>query len=477
MTKYSVFFLALLLSLETFAQNKQAAKYAKTITTADLEKSLAVLASDSMGGRETGALGQKMALSFIENHFKSLGLTGPIDGGYIQEFPLERGEWVSIYARKGDERKEHLKDFIYYASQETSGEEFIDLVYLGDSDSYEDVAIKGKYVVIKNDSWGAWQGILEKVNEYEPAGYLIMTMDESQLEFAMTRFQSYFKKPMVRTDIQSDGDRIIISGKGMVEWAFGESLEAIQVGMESKMIINADLLIEKISGENVMGVLKGSEKPNEYLVLTSHYDHIGTTADGEINNGADDDGSGTTTIMELAEAFVSAAKKKKGPKRSILFMCVSGEEKGLLGSKYYTDQSPVIPLQSTVVNLNIDMIGRVDEKHAENPNYIYVIGADKLSTELHELHEKINSETVNLELDYTYNDENDPNRFYYRSDHYNFAKNNVPIIFYFNGTHADYHKPTDTIEKIDFPTMKKRADLIFYTAWEIANRENRIKVD
>ena len=159
-------------------------------------------------------------------------------------------------------------------------------------------------------------------------------------------------------------------------------------------------------------------------------------------------------------------------------MCVTGEEKGLLGSKYYTE-NPVFPLEQTITNLNIDMVGRVDPKYEElgNPNYIYVIGSDKLSQELHDLHENVNEQTENIVLDYTYNDENDPNRFYYRSDHYNFAKNNIPIIFYFNGTHADYHKPTDTIEKIQFEKMQKIARLIYYTTWEIANREDKITAD
>ena len=158
-------------------------------------------------------------------------------------------------------------------------------------------------------------------------------------------------------------------------------------------------------------------------------------------------------------------------------MTVTGEEKGLLGSRYYTDSDPVFPLKNTVANLNIDMVGRVDDAHSENSGYVYLIGSDKLSQELHDLSENVNKTYTNLELDYTYNDENDPNRFYYRSDHYNFAKNNIPIIFYFNGTHADYHKPTDTVEKIDFETMESRARLVFHTGWEIANRAERIKVD
>jgi len=227
--------------------------------------------------------------------------------------------------------------------------------------------------------------------------------------------------------------------------------------------------------ENVLAYIKGTEKPDEIIVISAHLDHEGIK-DGEIYNGADDDGSGTVAILEIAEAFKQAADAGKGPKRSILFLHVTGEEKGLLGSKYYTE-NPIFPLANTVTNLNIDMIGRVDDRHKGNPNYVYLIGSDKLSTELHNISEAMNKKYTNIDLDYKYNDDNDPNRFYYRSDHYNFAKHNIPIIFYFNGTHADYHRPTDTPDKINYEMLENRARLVFHTAWEVANRENRVVVD
>lgn len=228
--------------------------------------------------------------------------------------------------------------------------------------------------------------------------------------------------------------------------------------------------------ENVVAYIEGIEKPEEIVVISSHYDHLGKDKKGNIFNGADDDASGTMAILEIAEAFAEAIKNGHSPKRSILFLNTTGEEKGLVGSRYYTN-NPIFPLKNTVADLNIDMIGRVDSTHLKNPNYIYLIGSDKLSSELHLLSEKINRETIQLQLDYTYNAEDDPNRFYYRSDHYHFAKNNIPIIFYFNGTHADYHKITDTADKINYPLLAKRTQLIFLTAWEIANRKNRLKVD
>ena len=228
--------------------------------------------------------------------------------------------------------------------------------------------------------------------------------------------------------------------------------------------------------ENVVAFIKGSEKPDEIIVISAHLDHEGVKGK-DIYNGADDDGSGTVAMLEIAEAFQSAVKAGKGPKRSILFLHVTGEEKGLLGSKYYADVDPLFPLANTVCDLNIDMIGRIDERHKEDPNYVYLIGSDKLSDELHNLSEEINAKYTNIKLDYKYNDENDPNRFYYRSDHYNFAKNNVPIIFYFNGTHVDYHQPTDTPDKINYELLENRTRLVFHTAWEVANREARIFAD
>ena len=230
--------------------------------------------------------------------------------------------------------------------------------------------------------------------------------------------------------------------------------------------------------ENVLAYIKGTEKPEEIVVISAHYDHIGIDKDGNIYNGADDDGSGNVSMLEIAEAFNKAKKDGFGPKRSILFLHVTGEEKGLYGSSFYVE-NPVFPLEKTVADFNIDMIGRIDKKHEdeEDRNYIYLIGSDRLSTDLHNISEKVNETYTQLDLDYTYNDKDDPNRFYYRSDHYNFAKHNIPIIFYFNGVHEDYHKHTDTADKIEYELLTKRAQLIFHTAWAVANRLGRIVVD
>ena len=245
-----------------------------------------------------------------------------------------------------------------------------------------------------------------------------------------------------------------------------------------------------VDSENVIAIIEGSEKPEEYLILTAHLDHVGYGRTGSrlrksyvgeikdrIHNGADDDGSGTVAMLEIAQAFKQASKKGKGPKRSIIFLHVTGEEKGLLGSAYYSD-NPIYPLSKTVANLNLDMIGRIDPtRKGDKREYIYIIGSDHDSQDLHNISEQTNLQTVNIDLDYRYNAKDDPQRFYYRSDHYNFAKKGIPIIFYFSGTHEDYHLPSDTPDKINYDLLELRSKLIFYTAWNIANRDQRVIVD
>jgi Zn-dependent M28 family amino/carboxypeptidase len=183
--------------------------------------------------------------------------------------------------------------------------------------------------------------------------------------------------------------------------------------------------------------------------------------------------------MQMAEAFSTAAKKGNKPRRTIIFMTVSGEEKGLLGSQYYSEH-PTVDLAKASADLNTDMVGRVDteRKTADSLNYVYVIGHDKLSSDLPVINEGVNKKYTNLVLDYKFDDPNDQNRIYFRSDHYNFARKGVPILFFYDGMLlADYHKPTDTIEKINFDLMQRRVKMIFHTAWEIVNRDNMLKRD
>ena len=291
----------------------------------------------------------------------------------------------------------------------------------------------------------------------------IYNNEEQRIKTAILSFQSLVPTdlPIDKLDIFEEHFENALGTFGLVKklqktekeynlFAEGYRDLHFSVRKKQKKIRKIDKKIEKLEANNLLGYIEGSDEKlkNELVIITAHYDHLGT--DGtKIYNGADDDGSGTVAILEIAQAFAKAKADGKGARRSILIMPVTGEEKGLLGSQFYADVKPVFPLKNTVVNLNVDMVGRIDNDHKDG-NYVYVIGADKLSSELHNINENMNKKYTKLDLNYKYNDDRDPNRFYYRSDHYNFAKNNVPVIFYFNGTHDDYHEPSDTVEKIDF---------------------------
>lgn len=182
--------------------------------------------------------------------------------------------------------------------------------------------------------------------------------------------------------------------------------------------------------ENIWAYIEGTEKPNEVLVISAHYDHVGIK-DGEVYNGADDDGSGNVAVIEMAKAFAKAKKQGHGPKRSILFLHVTGEEHGLHGSRYYSE-NPLFPIANTIADINIDMIGRRDVEHSNTNNYVYVIGADRLSSDLHNAVVAQNEKYIKMDLDFKFNDPKDPNHFYERSDHYNFSKHGIPAVFFFN---------------------------------------------
>lgn len=485
-------------------------KFANTITEADLEAHLTFLADDALEGRETGTRGQRLAAKYIRTHFMRLGLKpgNPSNGTYYQIYNLNRVEIKDATITVKNKSFKYQEDF--FALQASLPDEIPgDYVFAGygiSNDDYNNLSgldLKGKTAIMfvgspKAEAMGLREQISDwfarvEIMESKGAAAVMAVLPDS----VFSVLSRYAGRSSFGMEVESGSQNlapIFVSeelGKNMFAAAKGK-VAKIQAGLKSSpevpklnfskmgLSYSADVEREKIPAENVLGFLEGSENKDEIVVLTAHYDHIGIARNGEVNNGADDDGSGTVTILELAEAFTEAAKAGHRPKRSIVFMTVSGEEKGLLGSKYYTDYDPVYPLENTVANLNIDMVGRIGNEYQDRPDslkYVYLIGSDKLSTELHELSEEMNKTYTQLTLDYKYNDENDPNRFYYRSDHYNFAKNNIPIIFYFNGVHADYHRPTDTIEKIEFDKIERIGRLIFATAWEIANRENRLVVD
>lgn len=482
-----------------------ATSFAESITEAELKEHLYIYASDEYEGRETGKEGQKKAIKYLKTAYEELGIpAAQKNGNYFQNVPLETKKMPSGTITLKDKEYtlgEHILSFsaingsfesIAYAGYGIEDENY---------SNYENLDVKDKYVLLKagepinTDSTFVISGDKQKSDWSDVSKSLSKKMQLAKDKGAkgvLYYDQNNFSRFKSRFDYMKEADKANMSLKNVAEKEFvsffidsdfaqdlkadilkNDTSETIEVALNFELVSNND----EISSENVVAILKGTDKPEEYLVISSHLDHIGITGAGEINNGADDDGSGTVALLEIAEAFKKASDAGNGPKRSIIFLHVTGEEKGLLGSQYYTDFDPIKPLNKTVANLNIDMIGRIDPKRDGDRNYIYLIGADKLSTELHELSEEVNSKYMNIELDYTYNDENDPNRFYYRSDHYNFAKNNIPIIFYFNGTHADYHKPTDTPDKINYDLLENRSRLIFYTAWELANRDKAVIVD
>lgn len=476
------------LALPSLAQQPVQVKYANTINVEDLTERLTYLASDEMRGRDTGSEEQKVAAKYLADFYKKIGLTGPVAGSYLQEVDLVSSSFGKVSLKIGKTNLVDNSDFVFTGDGDMKKSAKSDLVFLGlvSDENLAKVDVKGKLVGI----WAVGvrsNDLVAKVMDAGAAGIVIVTMEgQANFDRIAGRYQSLagkgrigFAKPVEQRPI------FMVSSDKMAE-LFGtpveELKEAAKANPESiksqKATYKIEKKVEKVESSNVMGYLEGTDKKDELLVISSHYDHVGVSSTGEIFNGADDDGSGTVSVMEIAEAFALAAKDGIKPRRSILFLNVTGEEKGLLGSEYYSDH-PIFPLENTVVNFNIDMVGRIDYEYqdAENQDFVYVIGSEMLSTDLKKILEYNNITYSDLILDYRYDAEDDPNRFYYRSDHYNFAKHNIPVAFFFNGVHDDYHQVTDTVDKIEFPLLEKRSKLIFYTVWDIANRENKPAVD
>lgn len=490
---------------------------AGTILASDLRKHLEVLASNEYEGRETGEKGQKMAAEYITNYFESIGLEPVVNGSYVQPFDLRQDGWGEVYIDANGNRFEFLQDFYGWPGTNDdlslSAEEVVFVGYGIDDEEYSDyegMDVNGKIVVFSSgepynkdgnsvitggekSAWSTeWRKKLDAATNKGAKAILVVSPYVNE-QMQQKSFVSYLKGSSLELAKEGEdgspvANTLYISTEtglellGMSEKKFDKHYAKIdKKGKARSMVIEAAVEVKVgketsiVQSENVMGFLPGTDLKDEIIVVSAHYDHIGRNEE-EIFNGADDDGSGTVSVLEIAQAMTTAADAGFRSRRSILFMTVSGEEKGLLGSEYYTD-NPIFPLESTVTNLNIDMVGRLDKEHEEDPDYVYVIGSDYLSTELHAISEETAANYSDVALDYRYNAKDDPNRFYYRSDHYNFAKNNIPVIFYFNGTHNDYHQSTDTVEKIEFDVMAKRAQLIYHTLWEVANADKRPAVD
>ena len=493
--------------------------FAKSISAESLREYLTVLASDEYEGRETGQPGQEKAAQFIAKQFESFGMpaVGENDS-YFQEIAFFNEKWVSIMLNEDGKRFRHLTDFYAFPGANKNRPKYNTkkVFFLGygiDDPKYSDYRGKkykgktamiyggepknsnGNYLLTGNAEPSDWTSDIDKkiaaAKKHGVETLLIIDPDIkkniSDNRVKILGGRTIMGKPDAMANrvnhlfISSTVAKAIIGSKMEKVIAARDRIntkgKAKRVKLKSKLEIRQKIDDSNLIGSNVIGFLEGSDPilKKEMVIVTAHYDHLGKRGES-IFNGADDNGSGTSTVMGVAKAMMEAKNQGKGPRRSVLFMLVSGEEKGLLGSQYYVN-NPLFPLETAVANVNVDMVGRVDAKYADNPNYIYVIGSDRLSTELHEINEQMNQTHTNLILDYKYNDKNDPNRYYYRSDHYNFAQNGIPAVFFFNGTHADYHRPSDTIEKINFEKMAKIGQLVYHTAFELANREKRIEVD
>ncbi|GLR18709.1 hypothetical protein GCM10007940_33250 [Portibacter lacus] len=496
-------------------ENDPAFKAAMTITKEDLTKHLTILASDEFQGRETGYPGNDLASAYIAGEIKRIGIE-PITGdSYFQKVDFKWISWDDISITVGENRYKHLWDFLSFPDKNVDlGEVDLDeVIFLGygiDDPKYTDykrAKIEGKVIMInegepmdedgkyiisgdtQETEWSQYpEKKLELAHKMGAKAVLIITKDiqkmlgenrrkllgptvvigQSEDEEAPVANSIYISSNIAKDIIGSKSKKMIKARKKMAK------------GKSKSLKLKTDMkLIQKrkdysLAGNNILAYMEGTDKKDELLVVSAHYDHVGMKGD-DVYNGADDNGSGSTTVLELAEAFQKAKMAGNGPRRSILFLWVTGEEKGLLGSEYYATY-PVFPLENTIADINIDMVGRVDEKYKDNPNYIYVIGSDRISTDLHDANEEVNRNYSQITLDYTYNSEDDPNRFYFRSDHYNFAKNGIPSIFFFNGVHEDYHKITDTVDKINFDKMTNVARHIFYLAWKLSNQEADLKI-
>lgn len=473
-------------------------KYAAYITAEDARKHLTILASDAFEGRETGKPGAEKAANYLAGEFKKLGLQAPVNGSYFLDVPLTSTSFNFKSFTVNGTTLTYGKDYWSLNSSEMQNIKASELIFVGYGTEAEvaNVNLAGKVVMVIGDiKPGTSESTISSLSLRNKNPALIigvipfsdpMPGNPSKVNERILLKQTNIKptvKKILSIAVGTDVANQLLKNSGKTYEQLKSAAGEVQATQTLKADIKAEFetVTKDVKAVDVLGYLPGTDLKDEVLIFSAHYDHIGLTRFGtdKVNNGADDDGSGTTGILEIARAFTQAKKEGHGPRRSILFLGNVGEEKGLLGSEYYTAH-PVFPLSQTITDLNIDMIGRTGYDYigkADSSNYLYVIGSAMLSTTLRKVTEEVNTTYTKLDLDYKYDDPNDPNRFYYRSDHYNFAKHGVPIIFYFDGENPDYHRPGDEVSKINFPMLVKRAQLVFYTGWELANRDERPVVD
>lgn len=516
--------------------------YQDEIAVPYLRTHLSVLAADSMEGRETGTKGQKMAAEYLAGQYRQMGLEPAGDNrSYYQRFGLSATKRDSTVFKtfkveggtprlveRSVESEQGTANYIraFGGSDTLSGE----IVYagFGVDDLSNSVAhlkgvnLQGKWVLVFqeipnvvngdtliNPAIDARRRFGTIISQKGAEGILLIpSMSVEEFQKIAKQARSGYQKPsgMSLTYLNDGSGGGFAKGYTMMNPALAAQIMGLEGGagelkeVRSNLIKNISDFSPEPTGymlsqtphtsevtvetENVLALLKGADPKlkNEVVVLTSHYDHVGigqpdSTGD-RIYNGADDDGSGTVGLLNIAHALVNARENGVMPRRSILFLNVSGEEKGLLGSRYYSDH-PVLPIDSTIANINVDMIGRIDPEHEKEDveDYSYIIGGKIISSQLDSLLRAANSRSGNIELSGRYNDLNDPNQFYRRSDHWNFGRLGVPFVFFFTGVHEDYHRPSDEIEKIRFDKMAKVVKTMYATTVMVANADKAPEVD
>lgn len=475
-------------SLYAHAQKLNPKPFAKEITAQRLKEQLYIIAGPEMEGRGTATEGERKAAAYIQGQFEIAGLKPGFNGSYQMPFPVFEDSLLKMSLTVNGKSLEAGKDFSgNIGALSNASFRFSEAVFAGygivteNRNDYKELDVKGKLVIVLSAAFAQNlpADVKGKINPFvqqdaaERRGAAALLIVDNKINPVAPKGNLYVNPYKTNYRINTF---TISEGVGNAIANATLSSSAPQV-LKTKLDLDFSKQSNELKSYNVLGLLEGTDLKDEYVVITAHYDHMGAK-DGKIWFGADDDGSGTVAVIELAKTFAKAKAAGQGPRRSILFMAVSGEERGLWGSAFYGD-NPVYPLEKTTVNLNIDMIGRIDPDRAKKDslNYVYIVGDDKLSSDLKPISEGINKKYMKLGLDYKFNDPKDPMRIYYRSDHYNFAKNGVPIIFYFSGLHADYHQPTDTPDKINYPLLQKRTQLVYYTAWEMANRDAMLKRD
>jgi Peptidase family M28 len=502
-----------------------------TISAAQLRTYLSFIASDEMEGRDTPSRGLDTVAEFIAVNLTRWGLKpAGDDGTFFQKIALHR-EQVDVtksIAEINGEKFSFGEDFVSGVPGTINGP----AVYVGRGwivqpkgiDDYKGLDVKGKVMIVfgqgfpqgitQADLRGAQpgtvvspatyaqthgaKGVITIVNAAASPSWEMLRQRATQPARAVVeKFQAQPQTPAVNLAVPN----VIVSSRMANALLAGEKFDLATIvnraltndpvptfDLDSSKNVNITVATSpsRVMTQNIVAVWEGGDPKlkDEYVAVGAHYDHIGICAPGTadpICNGADDDGSGTTALLGMAEA-ISHAKQK--PRRSVLFVWHCGEEKGLWGSRYFTDY-PTIPLDHVVAQLNIDMIGRskkegdTDPRNANlsGPNQIYVIGSTMMSTELGDLSQRVNKSFLNLTYDVKYDDPKDPNRFFFRSDHYNYARKGIPIIFFFDGVHEDYHRPGDEPQKIDYEKMEKVTRTIYMTLWEVANLPVRPRVD